>query len=264
MQPSIDTMLVSYAIANLFKEGHHSFSSVLDVGSGSGFIGKFAAMHAPGEGPVSVTLSDIDPTAAKYCKSPMFGAKASSLVGRGLSWQFHAGDSVKLLDEKSGDFDLIVSNPPYIPTSKEVMQSNGLSTMASFWEGCGLLVHLIDLMLEGRYANGAHLILGLTSLTLKSQCVCRSLAQARSRGVTVKILVEREIAWKAWYAGRGSSPSYLLATESEYRARQLIGDCEFFVGATEPGHSRLGGVRDSRWGYHWHYAYVLDIYRTPP
>merc|ERR1712139_78673 len=140
----------------------------------------------------------------------------------------------------------------------------GVSHVSGFWEGCGLLVHLIELMDRGKYPPGAHLVLAMTSLTLKSKQVQKLLAMAPSKGIRVKQLLEREVAWKAWYAGRGGGPEYLVASPSEQRDRQQIGECAYYVGCCEPGKSRQGGERNSLWGYHWHVAYVLNIWRDSP
>merc|ERR1712139_386066 len=93
----------------------------------------------------------------------------------------------------------------------------GVSHVSGFWEGCGLLVHLIELMDRGKYPQGAHLVLAMTSLTLKSKQVQKLLAMAPSKGIRVKQLLEREVAWKAWYAGRGGGPNtwWLLQASSE-------------------------------------------------
>jgi hypothetical protein len=258
MQPSIDTVLVCHAVHKVLEKAAddgQSFPRIMDVGAGSGFIGKFAAVHAP-PGLREVCLVDTDPAAKEYWQKPEFG---SSIVAH-ADWSFHVGDACKLL-ERDSKFDLVISNPPYIPTRAEASSEEGVSHVSGFWEGCGLLVHLMELMEKGAYPEGAHLVLALTSLTLKSRQVCKLLSAAPSRGIRVRQLLEREIGWKAWYAGRGSGPEYLLATPKERQERQKLGECDYFVGCCEPGESRQGGERDRLWGYHWHVAYVLDIYR---
>lgn len=256
MQPSIDTLLVCHAVGRLFEQSEgRGFARIIDVGAGSGFIGKFAAAHAAGAR--EVCLVDTDPAAKEYWETPDFGS--SNIAG--INWIFEAGDACPLL-ERDPHFDLIISNPPYIPTRAEASDSEGVSHCRGFWEGCGLLVHLMELLAGGKCPPGAHLVVALTSLTLKSKQVCRLLKEAPSKGVKVNVLLEREIGWKAWYAGRGSGPEYLIASEKERTERQQLGDCSYFVGACSPGESREGGrERNNLWGYHWHVAYVIDMYR---
>jgi len=261
MQPSIDTLLVCHALVRLFHKFNISTRRAIDVGCGSGFIGKFAAAYAPGDGELSMTLCDVDPAAKEYCLSAGFNAFETSLIGRSVSWRAVVGDGVKLLERDQQGYDLILSNPPYIPTREEVNGAAGLNARRGFWEGTGLLLYLINLMLDGRCLGGAHLVIALTSLTLKSPGVRDLLEAAPAKGVCVTILEEREIGWKAFYAGP-SSTGHLLATSSERITKQRIGECEFWVGATRSGQKRFESKGcDSDHGFHWHVAYVLDFHR---
>jgi len=203
----------------------------------------------------------VDPVALEYCRSDEFKATIRGYKGREVSWCFEAQDAVKLLDANA-NFDLIISNPPYIPTKEEVQGLTPSRKSSGFWEGVGLLTYMVRLILEDKCQSGAHLILVVTSLALKSPKVQEVLAAAPAKGVKVRVLVEREIAWKTFYAGP-SELNYLLASSEEYNARQKIGDCEFYVGATKPGMSRTGeNGRDRLFGYYWHFAYMLDIGRS--
>lgn len=99
----------------------------------------------------------------------------------------------------------------------------------------------------------------VTSLTLKSPAVIAALEQAAAKGCRVRVLLQREIAWKAWYAGP-SALDHLLATPAEVGTERSVAGCNFFIGATEPGQSRTGANnRDRLGGYHWHVAYVLEV-----
>eukprot|EP00747_Dinoflagellata_sp_TGD_P186043 gnl/TRDRNA2_/TRDRNA2_42877_c0_seq1.p1 gnl/TRDRNA2_/TRDRNA2_42877_c0~~gnl/TRDRNA2_/TRDRNA2_42877_c0_seq1.p1 ORF type:complete len:106 (-),score=13.46 gnl/TRDRNA2_/TRDRNA2_42877_c0_seq1:83-400(-) len=102
----------------------------------------------------------------------------------------------------------------------------------------------------------------LTSLSLKSKAVQAALESAPKKGVHVRMLLEREIGWKAWYAGPGGGVDHLLASREEQAKRTRIGDCEYYVGASKPSSRRLLGPDTSGcFGYHWHVGYVLDIHR---
>ncbi|CAK9082141.1 unnamed protein product [Durusdinium trenchii] len=255
MQPSIDTVLVCRGLVDCLQS-FKTVTRLIDVGSGSGFIGKFAGHYAQGPSELEVTLVDIDPTAISYYKNRTFNSESATMTGRPIDWKFCAEDAVSLLDHDSA-FDLIVSNPPYIPTKSEA--SGSLSPLSGgFWEGVGLVVYLLKLISQ-RAASGARLVLMITSLTLKAPAILEALETVVKKGCRMKILLEREIAWKAWYAGPHSL-DHLLATEKESRYPHQVAGCEFFIGATAPGSSRTGkDGRDQMFGYHWHVAYVLEI-----
>merc|ERR1712107_824618 len=174
------------ALCTLFEDKGLKFENLIDIGSGSGFIGKFAAMYAPGTGDLNATLCDIDGAALEYAQTDHFGAPSCSSSGRNISWKFHAGDAVKLLQENAG-YDLLVSNPPYIPTQEEVREPEGAAMVQSFWEGCGLLCYCVEQIVEGRCPANTHLVLGLSSLSLKSKRFCTLLEEASRRGVKVRV-----------------------------------------------------------------------------
>lgn len=260
MQPSIDTMLLCQGLSKLFSEGH-KFRSAIDIGSGSGFIGKFAGVKAPGDGELSVTLVDIDPAASKFGNSSGFNAPAQGFNGRPLSWKHVSGDAVELLDEIKG-FDLIISNPPYIPTKNETQVAVTVSPHG-FWEGTGIIVNLIERLARSEWSTEARLVLIVTSLTLKAQSVRTTLQNLRKRGVRFRCLVEQEVAWKAFYAGPVGH-SHLLAGDKQREQRERIGEVDFFIGATKPGKPRLQTTFDGRQDcflFHWHVVYVLDFWR---
>ncbi len=79
--------------------------SVLDLGCGSGCIGLTLKREAP---LIDVTLSDISEDALHVAKEN----------ARGLDVDFILSD---LFEGIHGAFDIIVSNPPYIPDSEDVM-----------------------------------------------------------------------------------------------------------------------------------------------
>ncbi|CAE8591107.1 unnamed protein product, partial [Polarella glacialis] len=178
MQPSIDTILVCRALADVLDAAHKSKSevgSIIDVGSGSGFLGKFAAAHAPGSRELEVTLVDLDAEAMRYCQSEGFNASERGRGGRQVAWHLRAEDAVALLEDSPG-FDLLISNPPYIPTRGEVENSTVQSSPGGFWEGISLVVFLLELISGQRCPRGARLVMMVTSITLKSPAVLAALA----------------------------------------------------------------------------------------
>lgn len=82
-----------------------SASSMLDVATGSGVIGLSLALSRPD---VAVTLCDISPEALSLA--------AANALRHGVADKVARRES-DLLDTVEGIFDVIVSNPPYIPTS---------------------------------------------------------------------------------------------------------------------------------------------------
>ena len=79
-------------------------ASILDVATGSGVIGLSLALSLPD---VAVTLCDISPEALSLA--------SDNAMRHGIADKVTRKES-DLLDAVEGIFDIIVSNPPYIPT----------------------------------------------------------------------------------------------------------------------------------------------------
>jgi release factor glutamine methyltransferase len=79
-------------------------TSILDVATGSGVIGLSLALSLPD---VAVTLCDISPEALSLA--------SDNALRHGIADKVTRKES-DLLDSVEGIFDIIVSNPPYIPT----------------------------------------------------------------------------------------------------------------------------------------------------
>ncbi len=94
---------------------------VIDVGTGSGAVIVSLAVHRPGH---VYFASDISPGALKIA----FQNAASNNVSAEI--RFFAGELFHPLNADDQKFDLIVSNPPYIPNS----QINGLAPEVSRYE----------------------------------------------------------------------------------------------------------------------------------
>ena len=80
-------------------------ASILDVATGSGVIGLSLALSLPD---VAVTLCDISPEALSLA--------TENALRHGIADKVTRKES-NLLDSVEGIFDIIVSNPPYIPTA---------------------------------------------------------------------------------------------------------------------------------------------------
>ena len=84
-------------------------NSVFDIGSGSGLIALYCASFG-----ANVVCCDINPFAVELIKKN-FLVNKSLLRG---SFDVRIGDLFSVLDSKD-NFDLIIFNPPYLPTSKK-------------------------------------------------------------------------------------------------------------------------------------------------
>lgn len=104
--PRVDSeVLAQTAIDSL--TGRKMDARVLDMCSGSGCIGCAISAALP---KTRVVLADISPEAIALSRR---NVERNGLVGR---VSFMAADAAKLPPMMTGTFDLIVSNPPYIPS----------------------------------------------------------------------------------------------------------------------------------------------------
>ena len=79
---------------------------VLDLCAGSGCVGLALAKHLPGS---RVTLGELDEGALRICRQNI---RRNDLTGRVAAMQM---DALEKPPVHLGEFDAIVSNPPYIP-----------------------------------------------------------------------------------------------------------------------------------------------------
>ena len=105
--PRVDTeVLAETAISHLKSSGKLD-ARVLDLCSGTGCIGCAIAAELPR---VRVVLADVSPQATDITRR---NVNRNGLDGR---VSFLAADVTKAPPIMTGSFDLVVSNPPYIPT----------------------------------------------------------------------------------------------------------------------------------------------------
>ena len=86
----------------------HEEPRVLDLCAGSGCIGLAVAKHVPS---ARVTLGELDEEAIKVCRQ---NVRRNDLSGRVSVVRVDAREKPS---RQLGEFDVIVSNPPYIPTA---------------------------------------------------------------------------------------------------------------------------------------------------
>ena len=82
---------------------------MVDVGTGSGAIGVTLAVEEPN---MEVTVTELSEAALEVAKQ-----NANQL---GANVTFYQGDMLQPLIERGLKFDILVSNPPYIPLTEEV------------------------------------------------------------------------------------------------------------------------------------------------
>ena len=92
-------------LVELILKESGAVASILDVATGSGVIGLSLALSLPD---VAVTLCDISPEALSLA--------TENALRHGIADKVTRKES-NLLDSVEGIFDIIVSNPPYIPTT---------------------------------------------------------------------------------------------------------------------------------------------------
>ena len=136
--PSIDTLFFCRTLSRLDLGTPRR---VLEIGCGSGFITKHLLASIPGA--VEATLVDVSPAAVACARESVTDHRARFAVGDGLDYL------------GSGEWDLVMCNPPYIPRPASIDDNP--------YEGVGLLAQLI---IDGRrhLASGGTLLVNVSSL----------------------------------------------------------------------------------------------------
>ena len=102
--PRPDTEVLAAAVIEGLREAESP--RVLDLCAGSGCIGLAVAKHVPGS---HVVLGELDEGALRVCRQNI---RRTGLSGQVVSMQLNA---LEKAPARLGEFDCIVSNPPYIP-----------------------------------------------------------------------------------------------------------------------------------------------------
>jgi release factor glutamine methyltransferase len=105
--PRVDTEVLVDAALEHIRKRHIEAPRVLDLCAGTGCVGLAIAANATD---ARVLLADISPAALRVCRRNIH---RNNLIRRVTSMELDALKSPPLL---IGTFDLIVCNPPYIPT----------------------------------------------------------------------------------------------------------------------------------------------------
>lgn len=113
--PRTDTEVLVDAVISLYKDNLEG-TRVLDMCAGSGCVGLAIAAHVPF---CRVLLADKSPDALRVCRANI---NRNNMTRRVISIELDALEAPPML---LGQFDIIVSNPPYIPS--DVIQKLDLS-----------------------------------------------------------------------------------------------------------------------------------------
>ena len=227
------------------------FTQAIDIGAGSGAIAKDMGINNP-QG--QVTAIDIDPAAATYMNSERADMPDNVKIIE--------GDAISHLSKQGTIYDLIVSNPPYVPNEKETQSDEKIEVMdKNFWEGTGMIAHMLEDTLPKMPAGG-HLVVVIPSTSLTSKRLAK-IFQEYSSEYQTRILYQQEVAYKAWFAGN-NKVDHLLATDQEKATPTHFqgANLDLFVGITKPGEPRDCKLEDGRReseAYHWQMIYIIDF-----
>ena len=129
--------------------------SAIDVGCGQGFLGQFLLKKFKELN--ILVFTDINPKAIELTKNNLLKYSKKDMKNNRIL--FNVGDLFKNIKEDI-KFDLIVSNPPYVP----------LLNNENFYEGPYLGTYLLESLIKEskkRLNPGGHLILNYSSLSNK-------------------------------------------------------------------------------------------------
>ncbi len=135
-----DTYRYALALEELFASGLARVKRAVDIGTGAGPGAILSALRFPD---AEVTGVDINPEALRLTRINAALAGARNVEAR----------ESNLLRDVEGDFDLIVSNPPYLIDPSERAYRHGGGPL-----GAGLSLAILDAALERLSPNGTLLL----------------------------------------------------------------------------------------------------------
>lgn len=160
--PREDTYLLLDAALQEIKPGDH----VLEVGCGSGYIAAGLAEYA------QVLATDINPHAVRETRTRGIDVVRSDLL-RGIR----------------GPFDLVLFNPPYLPTSEDERMNDWLEyALDGGPDGCRVIAEFAG-QVEKVLAPGGRVLLLFSSLTGPE----RVIRLFRKHGFESEILFEKNV-----------------------------------------------------------------------
>ena len=189
-RPLSDTRLLAECIREELAPG----ASVADVCTGSGALAVFAALHGAG----SVTAVDVS-------RGAILSARANARLN-GVRIRAVRGDLLEPLQGRR--FDLIVSNPPYLPATTDELPRSG---PARAWEAGRNGRLLLDRLCDGapRHLEPGGALLVVHSSLCGEQA---TLERLRSAGLAPEVVARR----------RGPLGPRLAARAAELEASGLL------------------------------------------
>ena len=178
--PSDDTFLLADCIR------HYSGSRALEIGVGSGLLLDILEKNF-----TYVAGSDIDLQALQYCKQQQKSKKKKTTTSSAnvLLVCCDAGSAFGI-----GKFDLIVSNPPYLPNEDDNNNSILDATVHGGPTGIEATMHFIDSALPLLAGDGKLLI--VTSSFANSSALDKVLLE---NGIHKKVVKEKRLFYETLY-----------------------------------------------------------------
>ncbi len=204
--PQDDSLLLISTMADLDVARDRR---VADLCTGSGVV----ALGAASQGAASVTAFDLSQSAVRCARANALAAGVAVDVHRGSWARAH----------EYGPFDLVVSNPPYVPHDPDSAGQEGIPASAGVptaWDAGpdGRLV--LDPMCR---AAPALLAEGGTLLLVHSEFAGleRTVAELRASGLTAEIVAEKRIEFGPVLSARASWLEHIGLLESGRRTERL-------------------------------------------
>jgi len=173
--PSDDSFALVDAFHQRLKSGIH-YQMVVEVGSGSGFVSAEVALTGS-----FILATDINPVASESTKHTLaaHGVYQTSEI---IITRFWDGIRIDL-------FDLILFNPPYVPTPRGEMTGNGLSVS---WAGGADGREVIDQFLDRVYDVLSRRNLEVLLVTIEQNRPLEIIEDAKSLGFFAEVVLKRK------------------------------------------------------------------------
>lgn len=139
---------ISGFLLNLFEHQQRKTLSVLDCGSGTGILGfcllyKLLSLSQISNFElITLTFIDINPAAIKLTKQTVknnlhflnFEPKSSNVRKPRIEFRYYVSDLFKHIPAEE-KYDLIVFNPPYLPSDRELINDSTRKNIDDSWDG---------------------------------------------------------------------------------------------------------------------------------